>query len=222
MIEMTPQRWNNTCEYLDAVFGREDQHLRDLMPGAIANGVPDIAVSASVGRMLRGLLRMINATTVVEVGTLAGYSTTWMAHALPDDAMVYAIEPNPLHARIAREGFEHAGIAHKVTIIESTGLEALPLLLEDLGAGSVDAVFLDAIKSEYPDYFPASKRLLRPGGLLIADNALGGGDWWIDDPDGHNPDRDGAATLNEMMARDHELESFCVPIREGVAVGVKV
>ncbi len=221
-MDMTPQRWKNTSEYLDAVFGQEDQHLHDLMPGAIANGVPSIAVSASVGRMLRVLLKMINAKTVVEVGTLAGYSTTWMVRALPDDGMVYAIEPNELHARIAREGFERAGIAHKVTIIESTGLDALPHLLNDLGDGSVDAVFLDAIKSEYPDYFPASKRLLRKGGLLIADNALGGGDWWIDDPEGSSIDRDGAAKLNDLLANDTDFEACCVPIREGVAVGMKV
>ena len=221
-MDMTPQRWTNTSEYLDAVFGQEDQHLRDLMPGAIASGVPSIAVSASVGRMLRVLLKMIDAETVVEVGTLAGYSTTWMARALPEDGMVYSIEPNELHARIAREGFERAGIAHKVTVIEETGLEALPHLIEDLGEGSVDAVFLDAIKSEYPDYFPASKRLLRKGGLLIADNALGGGDWWIDDPSGHNLDRDGADSLNDLITRDADFDAFCVPIREGVAVGMKV
>jgi predicted O-methyltransferase YrrM len=221
-MSITPERWTNICTYLDETFGQEDPHLGDLMPGAIAQGVPAIEISPSVGRMLRVILKMINARTVVEVGTLAGYSTTWMARALPEDGMVYAIEPNALHARVAREGFEAAGIAHKVTIIESTGLEALPLLVEDLGAGSVDAVFLDAIKSEYPDYFPASKALLRTGGLMIADNALGGGDWWIDDPSGENPDRDGADKLNKLMANDPELESFCVPIREGVAVGMKV
>jgi predicted O-methyltransferase YrrM len=95
-------------------------------------------------------------------------------------------------------------------------------LLRDLGDGSVDAVFLDAIKSEYPDYFPASKRLLRKGGLLIADNALGSGDWWIDDPSGHNLDRDGADSLNDLIARDEDFEAFCVPLREGVAVGMRV
>ncbi len=221
-MDMPPQRWTNTCEYLDTIFGREDQHLRDLMPIAISEGVPSIAVSPSVGRMLHTLLRMINAKAVVEVGTLAGYSTTWMARALPDDGVVYAIEPNEKHARIAREGFERAGIAHKVKIIEKTGLDALPELLSELGDGSVDAVFLDAIKSEYPDYLPASKRLLRHGGLLIADNALGGGDWWIDDPSGHNLDRDGVEAFNDLIARDVDFDAFCVPLREGVAVGLKI
>lgn len=221
-MDMTPERWKNTSEYLDAVFGQEDQHLIDLMPGAIENGVPSIAVSASVGRMLRVLLKMIGAKTVVEVGTLVGYSTTWMARALPDDGMVYTIEPDEKHARIAREGFERAGIAHKVTVIEETGYDALPHLIEDLGEGSVDAVFLDAIKSEYPGYFPLSKRLLRTGGVLIADNALGSGDWWIDDPQGSSIDRDGAAKLNDLLANDADFEACCVPIREGVAVGMKV
>jgi predicted O-methyltransferase YrrM len=221
-MSMTPERWTNISTYLDEVFGQEDQHLRELMPDAIGRGVPDIAVSASVGRMLGVLLKMINAKTVVEVGTLAGYSTTWLARALPDDGMVYAIEPDELHARIAREGFERAGIAHKVTVIVSTGLEALPCLVEDLGEGAVDAVFLDAIKSEYPAYLPHSKRLLRSGGLLIADNALGGGSWWIDDAPGSSEDRDGADGFNQLLAQDPDFESFCTTIREGVAVGLKV
>ena len=164
---------------------------------------------------------MINASTVVEIGTLAGYSTTWFARALPDDGMVYAIEPNELNARIAREGFERAGIAHKVTLIEETGLDSLPELLNDLGEGAADAVFIDAIKSEYPAYLPESKRLLRKGGLIIADNALGGGDWWIDDEAGQNPDRDGADQFNRLVANDADFEAFCVPIREGVTIGMK-
>ncbi len=83
-------------------------------------------------------------------------------------------------------------------------------------------VFLDAIKSEYPDYLPYAKALLRQGGLLIADNALGGGDWWIDAPEATNESRDAVDVFNRAVAGDEGFEAFCVPIREGVVVARRV
>lgn len=222
MTEMTPQRWTYTCDYLDETFGREDEHLKTLMPQAIERGVPPIAVSASVGRMLLVLCRMVGARRVVEVGALAGYSTTWLARGLSEGGQVITIEPEPLHADVTREGLERAGLGERVRIERSTGLEALPRLVEELGEGSVDVVFLDAIKSEYPDYLPFARKLLRPGGLLIADNTLGGGDWWIDAKDGENESRDAVVRFNASVAGDSGFEAFCVPIREGVLVARRV
>lgn len=221
-MDITPDRWNTTCDYLDAVFGHEDEHLKNLMPRAIERGVPAIAVSPSVGRMLGVLVGMIGAKTIVEVGTLAGYSSTWMARAMPRGGRMYCIEPEALHARVAQEGFEAAGIDHMITIVPQAGLEALPRLVKELGAGSVDVVFLDAIKSEYPQYLPYAKSLLRKGGLLIADNALGGGDWWIDAPKGSDESRDAMDAFNRAVAGDEGFEAFCVPIRQGVVVARRV
>ena len=94
----------------------------------------------------------------------------------------------------------------------------LPRLVEELGDGGADLVFLDAVKTEYPEYLPHAKRLLRPGGLLVADNAIGSTAWWIDDPVGSNPSRDGADRFNRMVAWDAGFEACCLPIREGVLV----
>jgi len=221
-MDMTPQRWNAISEYLDSVFGRDDDHLATLMPRAVEAGLPDIAVSASVGRMLAGLVRMVGAKRIVEVGTLAGYSGTWMARALPEDGELITLEPVDLHADYAAAGFARAGLADRVRIVREEGLVGLPKLVDQLGEGSVDVVFLDAIKAEYPDYLPHARRLLRPGGLLIADNALGGGDWWIDQPPGENESRDAVDRFNRAVAEDKGFEAFCVPIREGVMVAVRV
>ncbi len=219
-MDMTPQRWMNTCTYLDDVFGRADEHLETLMERAIAEGIPDIAVSSSVGRFLNLLAIMSGARTIVEVGTLAGYSGIWLARALPDNGRFITIEPNELHANFAQRMFDEAKVADRAEIRRSTGLAELPKLVEELGPNSVDVVFLDAIKTEYPDYMPHARTLLRPGGLLIADNVLGAG-WWIDMPEGENPSRDAADRFNRMVVDDPAFDTACAPIREGVLVARK-
>lgn len=218
--EMTPHRWRHTCDYLDKVFGRQDEHLAGLMPRAIEAGIPDIAVSASVGRMLLALARLVDARLIVEVGTLAGYSGIWLARGLSENGKLLTVEPNELHAGFAEKMFEEAGLAERVEVVRGYGT---PVLEKMAGhrAGKVDLVFLDAIKSEYPDYLPHAKRLLRPGGLLVADNMLGGGDWWIDAQQGENASRDAADTVNRLVAADEDFEAFCVPLREGLMVARK-
>lgn len=221
-MEMTPQRWAATGVYLDAVFGHEDRHLATLMDRAVAAGLPDIAVSAGVGRLLTVLARLVNARTIVEVGTLGGYSGIWLARGLSDGGRLITIEPEATHAAFARGEFAAAGVGERVEVREGFGLEALPALVGELGAGSVDLVFLDAIKSEYPGYLPHATRLLCPGGLLVADNALGSGSWWIDTEPGVSADRDGVDEFNRQVAHGGVYEACCVPIREGVLIARKV
>jgi len=202
------------------------------MDRAVAAGVPDIAVSASVGRMLTVLGRLVNARLIVEVGTLAGYSGIWLARGLADGGRLLTIEPEERHASFAEKMFAEAGVGDRVDVVRGYGTPVLEKLAGER-AGKVDLVFLDAIKSEYPDYLPHAKMLLRPGGLLVADNVLGSGDWWIDSgqdrQDGHGDElsesaranRDGADRLNRLVAGDPDFEAFAIPIREGVMVAQK-
>lgn len=220
-MDMTTDRWNTTTDYLDDVFGQQDEHLASLMPRAIEAGLPDIAVSPSVGRLLLLLARLADAHTIVEVGTLAGYSGTWLARGMHADGKLITLEPVEKHAAFAEEGFAACGLADRVEVRRATGLDGLPVLCDELGTGSVDLVFLDAVKAEYPDYYPHAKALLRPGGLVVADNALGSNDWWIGEPDGNQPAHDGADKLNRMLAEDPEFDAACLPIREGVTVARK-
>ena len=207
-----------------AVFGEQDEQLATLMPRAVAAGLPDIAVSADVGRflkMLTGLAAPGGARLAVEVGTLGGYSGIWIARGLAPGGRLITVESDPKHAEFARRELEDAGVADRVEIRVGTGLVELANLARQLGPGSIDLVFLDAIKSEYPGYFEAIRAAIRPGGLLVADNALGSGSWWIDESPGSSPDRDGADRLNRILANDPGFESVAVPMREGILIARK-
>lgn len=225
-MEMTPERWNWTRGYLRDVFGAEDEHLRGLVPRAIEAGMPDIAVSPDVGRLLKLLTSMTGAgrgaRLAIEVGTLGGYSGIWIARGLAPGGRLITIEPEPKHADFAEREFAAAGLAGSVEIRRGTGLEVLPPLAAAIGPGAADVVFLDAIKREYPEYFAAIRSSIAVGGLLIADNVLGSNTWWIDEAPGRNPDRDGADRLNRAVSADPDFEAVALPIREGVLVARRV
>jgi predicted O-methyltransferase YrrM len=215
-VDMTPDRWSYTAEYLRTVFGRSDDHLEGLMDEAVARGIPDIAVSADVGRLLMILTSMTGGRLAVELGTLAGFSGIWLARGLSPAGRLITVEPNERHAAFAEEQFARAGLGDRVEVRRGRALDVLPKLRAELGDASVDVLFFDAIKTEYPEYFRLGRPLIRSGGLLIADNVLGAGTWWIDDE--HDPSRKGADALNRAIAADPDFEAVAVPLREGVLI----
>ncbi len=212
--------------YLREVFAQEDEHLRTLMPRAIEAGLPDIAVSPEVGRMLSLLTSMAGpdggpARRALELGTLAGYSGTWIARALAPGGMLTTLEPEARHADFARRAFDDAGVGDRVTIVREAALDVLPRLLDDPGAGSFDVVFIDAIKREYPAYWTYARELVSPGGLVMVDNALRSDHWEMSDPAGVNESRDGADAINRAAAGDPGFEALAIPIGNGVLVARK-
>jgi caffeoyl-CoA O-methyltransferase len=219
---MTPARWNSTRDYLLEVFGAQDDQLQTLTPRAVAAGLPDIAVSADVGRLLMLLTAMTGggrgARLALEVGTLAGYSGIWIARGMAPGGRLITVESEPSHAAFAEREFRAAGVSGSVEIRRGAAMGVLPPLAEELDAGAIDFVFLDAVKREYPDYFRTIRPLIASGGLLVADNVLGSHSWWIDEPAGRNADRDGADQLNRMVAADPDFETVAVPLREGVLI----
>lgn len=220
-MDMTPQRCSSTRDYLRTVFGHQDPQLQTLMTRAVAAGLPDIAVAPEVGRLIKLLVSTTRARLAIEVGTLAGYSGIWLTRGLspfPPTGRLITIEPNRTHADFAQREFQTAGLADRIQIRRGTGLQVLPQLARELGPGGVDVVFLDAVKAEYPDYFQAIRSTIAPGGLLIADNALGSSSWWIDAPAGSNPDRDGADRLNRTLAEDPDFEAAGIPLGHGLLV----
>src|SRR5256714_3360583 len=162
---------DRTGEYISALFAPEDALLVSLREEADRTGLPPIAVSADEGRLLQVLLTSIGARRVLEVGTLGGYSAIWMARALPEDGELLSLEIEPRHAEFARRYVERAGLSDRVEIRLGRALDVLPSLDGD----RFDAVFIDADKEPMRNYFEWALRLLRPGGLLIADNTLWGG-----------------------------------------------
>ncbi|MEM9112411.1 MAG: O-methyltransferase [Myxococcota bacterium] len=215
-MEMNDERWRYTQRYLKEVFGAQDDHLAGLMKAAVETGLPDIAVSPDVGRLLGLLSSMTRGDLAVEVGTLAGYSGIWIARGLAPTGRLITIEYDGGHAAFAKEQFKAAGLGDRIEMKIGRGVEVLTSLVDQLEPRSVDVLFFDADKREYPEYFRVARPLVAPGGLLIADNALGSGHWWIDDE--ANPYRAGAHELNLALARDPEFDAAAVPLREGLLI----
>lgn len=219
-MEMTTERWAYTTQYLKDTFGGCDPHLSSLMEEAVKAGLPDIAVSADVGRLLQILVSMTQGRLVVELGTLAGYSTIWLARGLSAKGRLITVEPNDKHADFAQAQFTRAGLDDRIELVRSGGIEALESLAQTQPPGSVDVLFLDAVKTEYPEYFRIARPLIAPGGLLIADNILGSSHWWIDQEG--EPNREATDLLSRTVAADPEFEAAAVPIREGVLIAKRL
>lgn len=201
-------------EYLCGLFAREDDTLLALREEADRTGLPPIAISPDAGRLLQVLLRAVDARRVLEVGTLGGYSAIWMARALPPDGRLLTLEAEPAHAAFARRWLARAGVADRVEVREGRALELLPAL----DGERFDVVFLDADKEPLPTYFEWALRLLRPGGLVIADNALWGGR--VLDSSETDAKTQGVREFNRRLASDPRVTGIVVPTHDGVAIGV--
>jgi predicted O-methyltransferase YrrM len=233
---MTDEQWNLTAAYLRDVFGTpSDGHTAGVLkhqPTRAANaGLPPIAISADVGRLLSvfAMLATRSPTAtglILEVGTLGGYSGIWLARALPDSGRLITVEVDPKHAAFAANEFTLAGVDDRVEIVVGSAGDRLPELVDQLGPSSVDMIFLDADKREYPDYAAVLKPVLRIGGILAVDNALGSYRWWITHDPGALDDearqsQAAADHFNRLMAADPDFETACVLNREGVLVAVR-
>lgn len=208
---MTPERWEYISEYAMEVFGDEDPHLAGLMDRAAAAGIPRIAVSADVGRLLRILTSMTPGRTAIELGTLAGYSAIWIARGLAEGGRLYTIEAAKSHADFAEGEIADTDVADRVEVLRGAALDLLPGLAGRLGTFSVDFAFVDAVKSEYVDYFDALKPMMAHGGLLVADNVYATGQGWIDE--GYGTDE-----FNRLVAADPDFDAVATPMREGILI----
>lgn len=210
-MAMTPERWSYLGDYAADVFGQYDDHLAGLMERAVDSGLPPIAVSADVGRLLKILAAMTEGKLAIELGTLAGYSAIWIARGLAEDGRLLTIEHEDAHADFAQAEFEEAGVADKIEIVRGAALDVLPQIAKEVGESSVDFVFIDARKSEYVDYFRLLKPLIKSGGMLVADNVYATGAGWIDE--GHGTDE-----FNRMIAADPDFDAVATPMREGILI----
>jgi predicted O-methyltransferase YrrM len=185
------------------------------MTEAVSAGLPPIAVSPDVGRLLHILTSMTQGRLAIEVGTLGGYSGIWIARGLAPDGRLITIEYQPTHADFARAQFERAGVGDRVEIRQGPGRSVLEDLASELDPVSVDLMFIDATKSEYSDYFTTARPLIAVGGLVVADNVYGTGEGWIDEGHGTDP-------FNRLIATDPDFEAVAFPLREGVLIGRRI
>lgn len=201
-------------EYIASLFARDDDVLAALREAADREGLPPISISAVTGRLLQILLCAVRAERVLEVGTLGGYSGIWMARALPASGRLVTIELDERHAQFARGYFGRAGLESRIDLRVGRALDVLPAF----DGERFDAIFLDADKEPLPTYFDWALRLLRPGGLLIADNALWGGR--VLDPETADEGTRGIREFNRRLASDQRVTGTIVPVGDGLAVGV--
>lgn len=211
---MTHERWQFLLNYPSNVFGESDEQLDTLMDRAVEAGLPSIAISSGAGQLLKLLASMTQGRLALEVGTLGGFSGIWIARGLPGEGRLVTIEYSDLHADFAQEEFENAGLADRVDIVRGAALDILPALVEELGPDSVDFVFIDAVKSEYTDYFDVVKPLVAPGGLVVADNVYGTGQGWIDEGFGTDD-------FNRHVAADNAFDATTLPVGGGLLVARK-
>lgn len=201
--------------YIEELFAVEDSVLARVRARHGEADLPPIHISPDEGKLLHVLLRAAGARTVLEIGSLAGYSGIWLARALPPEGRLTTIEKDARHAALARQAYTEAGVAQQVQLIEGDAREVLRTL-----APGFDAVFVDADKEPMAEYFRESVRLLRVGGLLLADNAFFHGA--VVDPSDRSAQAEGVRAFNRLAATDARVVSAVIPIRDGVVVGVKV
>jgi len=171
---MEQETWSAVDAFVEETLVPEDEFLQAALDAAEAAGLPQIQVSPPQGKLLQMLARLQGARTVLEFGTLGGYSTILLARALPEDGRLITLEANAEYAEVARGSIERAGLGEVVELRVGPALETLPALEEE-GAGPFDLTFIDADKVNTPNYFAWALDHSRPGSLIVADNVVRGG-----------------------------------------------
>lgn len=196
---MTQELWTSVDKYVTDTLFSPDAALDTALEASDAAGLPQIQVSAAQGRLLEIIARTQGARTILEIGALGGYSTIWLARALPRGGKLVTLELDPAHARVAVANIAHAGFADSVEMRVGNALETLPLLAQD-GYGPFDFIFIDADKASIPAYFEWALRLSRPGSLIIVDNVVREGA--VVDGKSEDASVRGVRKLNEMIAAE--------------------
>lgn len=210
---MTQQRWAAVDEYYSGLLIGSDPALDGALAASDAAGLPPIAVSPAQGKMLQLLAMAVGAGRILEIGTLGGYSTIWLARGLRPHGTVVTLEVAEEHAVVARSNLANAGVADRVDLRVAPALVSLPILAEE-GAGPFDMIFIDADKESNSAYFTWAMRLSRPGTMIIVDNIVRNGR--ILDPEDPDPRVQGARRFAELVSGRKRVSATTVQ-----TVGVK-
>ncbi len=181
--------------------------LVEALAANAAAGLPSIDVSPPQGKLIHLLARMTGARKALEIGALGGYSTIWLARALPDDGKLVTLELDERHAAVALENITRAGLAGKVEVRTGQALAILPKI-EAEGLAPFDFVFIDADKTHNPEYLAWALRLARPGTAIVVDNVVREGE--VVDAASADPDVIGVRRMFEMMAREPRLSATAI------------
>ena len=204
---MTDPKWIAVEEYLTERLVRPDEALEQALTDSAAAGLPSIAVTAPEGKLLYLWARLVNARRILEIGTLGGYSTIWLARALSPGGRLITLEADPKHAEIARANVARAGVANVVELRLGPALETLPALAAE-GQGPFDLIFVDADKESNPDYLAWALKLSRRGSVLVFDNVVRDGA--VVDPSKTSPSVEGTRRFLDMLAAEPRVTATAI------------
>ncbi len=221
-LQLNQESLEKTDRYISALLAPEDDALQAVVQSLTEAGMPQISVSANQGKFLQMLAVLCNARRILELGTLGGYSTIWMARGLPDDGTLVSIELDPDYAAVAQKNIARAGVSSRVDIRVGNALKLLPELIR-AGELPFDMIFIDADKPPLTEYFHLALQLSRPGTLIVADNVIREGK--VLDPDSPDEKVQGVQRFNQMLAGDSRvtatiLQTVGVKEWDGMALAV--
>ena len=204
---MGQERWTAVDSYITSSLVAPDQALEETLKASAAAGLPAIAVSPPQGKLLHLLARSIGASSILELGTLGGYSTIWLARALAPGGHLITLEANPSYAELASANIERAGLSALVELRLGRALDTLAeLAAED--RGPFDLVFIDADKQSTPDYFAWALEHSHRGTMIVADNVIRDGA--VIDPDSDDPVVEGARRFHELLKGESRVSATTI------------
>lgn len=202
--------------YIKSLFAPEDVVLKNTIISIENNNLRPINVGADEGKLLQILIKLHGSITIVEVGTLVGYSTIWLARALPENGKIYSFEKDERIANIARDNILKSDVAHKIEVISGDAHEMLKTI-ED--KATFDAIFIDAEKGGYCKYLDWAEKNIRKGGLIIGDNTFMHGEVFLDEP------KEKMSVVmkqfNQRLADDNKYDGIIIPTNAGLTVAIK-
>ena len=204
---MTQEQWTAVDRYFTDLLLPPDPTLDEALACSAAAGLPPHNVSPNQGKLLLLLAQVQGARTILEIGTLGGYSTIWLARALPANGRLITLEADPKHAEVARANIARAGLADVVELRLGRALSTLPSLANE-GRDPFDLIFIDADKPSNPDYFAWALKLSRRGSLIIADNVVRNGA--VLDADSVDPNVQGVRRFNELLADSPRVSATAI------------
>jgi predicted O-methyltransferase YrrM len=219
---MSQELWSEVDNYICEHLLEPDSALDAALAASEAAGLPPIAVTPNQGKLLELLVRIQGARRVLELGTLGGYSTIWLARGLPKGGRLVTLELNPGYAAVAEANIARAGVAEVVELRVGSALETLAAMQAG-GEGPFDLIFIDADKQNYPGYLEWSLKLSRPGTVLIGDNVVRAGG--IVDPPNEDGVVEGVRRFYELLAEEPRVDATAVQTvggkgHDGFALGV--
>ena len=206
-IPVTQKQWTKVDHYINKLFVPSDPALSATLKASKAAGLPEISVTPNQGKLLYLLARATKARRILEIGTLGGYSTIWLARALPKNGRLISLEADPTHAKVAAKNIARARLSTRVEIRLGPAQETLPKLLRQHHS-AFDLIFIDADKSGYPEYLAWALKLSHPGSLIVADNVVQKGA--VVDPTHANPDVRGIRRFNKALAIEPRVTATAI------------